>query len=39
VTPAEAINAGATHIAMRRPITGDKNPKAAAERALKEIEA
>jgi orotidine-5'-phosphate decarboxylase len=38
VTPAEAIRAGATHIVMGRPIAGDKNPKAAAERALREIE-
>jgi orotidine-5'-phosphate decarboxylase len=37
VTPAEAIRAGATHIVMGRPITADKNPKAAAERALKEL--
>ncbi len=37
VTPAEAIRAGATHIVMGRPITGDKNPKSAAERALEEI--
>ncbi len=38
VTPAEAIRAGATHIVMGRPITGDKNPKVAAERALREME-
>ncbi|HWR14585.1 MAG TPA: orotidine-5'-phosphate decarboxylase [Terriglobales bacterium] len=37
VTPGEAIKAGATHLVMGRPITGDKNPKAAAERALQEI--
>ena len=38
VTPAEAIRAGATHIVMGRPITGHKNPKEAAERALQEME-
>ena len=38
VTPAEAIRAGATHVVMGRPITGDKNPKVAAERALREME-
>ena len=39
VTPAEAIKAGATHVVMGRPITGDTNPKSAAERAVKEMEA
>jgi orotidine-5'-phosphate decarboxylase len=38
VTPAEAIRAGASHLVMGRPITGDKNPKEAAERALREME-
>lgn len=38
VTPADAFKAGATHIVVGRPITGDANPKAAAERILKEIE-
>jgi orotidine-5'-phosphate decarboxylase len=38
VTPAEALRAGATHIVMGRPIAGDKNPKVAAERALREME-
>lgn len=37
VTPAEAIRAGATHVVMGRPITADKNPRAAAERALREL--
>ena len=39
VTPSEAIKAGATHVVMGRPITGDTNPKAAAERAVGEMEA
>jgi orotidine-5'-phosphate decarboxylase len=38
VPPAEALRAGATHIVMGRPIAGDKNPKVAAERALREME-
>ena len=38
VTPAEALRAGATHIVMGRPIAEDKNPKVAAERALREME-
>ena len=38
VTPADAFKAGATHIVVGRPITGDANPKSAAERILKEIE-
>jgi orotidine-5'-phosphate decarboxylase len=37
VTPNEAIRAGATHVVMGRPITANKNPKAAAERAVKEL--
>jgi orotidine-5'-phosphate decarboxylase len=37
VTPAEAIRAGATHVVMGRPITSEKNPKAAAQRALEEL--
>ena len=36
-TPAEAIHAGATHVVMGRPITGDKDPKKAAERAVEEL--
>lgn len=36
-TPAEAIRAGATHVVMGRPITGDKDPKKAAERAVEEL--
>jgi orotidine-5'-phosphate decarboxylase len=39
VTPAEAIEAGATHIVVGRPITGDPNPKAAARRILEEMDA
>jgi orotidine-5'-phosphate decarboxylase len=39
VTPAEAIEAGATHIVVGRPITGDPNPKAAAQRILEQIDA
>src|SRR3954451_2990981 len=38
VTPAEAIRAGATHLVMGRPITGDKSPAEAARRAVAEIE-
>jgi len=38
VTPADAFKAGATHIVVGRPITGDADPKAAAERILREIE-
>lgn len=37
VTPAEAFKAGATHIVVGRPITGDKNPAEAARRILDEI--
>src|SRR4051794_15402872 len=39
VTPAEAIEAGATHIVVGRPVTGDPNPKAAAQRILEQIDA
>jgi len=38
VTPADAFKAGATHIVVGRPVTGDKDPKAAADRILREIE-
>jgi orotidine-5'-phosphate decarboxylase len=38
VTPAEAFKAGATHIVVGRPITGDPNPAAAANRILQEME-
>jgi orotidine-5'-phosphate decarboxylase len=38
VTPAEALQAGATHIVVGRPITGDPNPKTAARRILEEME-
>ncbi len=39
VSPAEAFKAGATHIVVGRPITGDANPKAAAAKILDEISA
>ncbi len=38
VTPADAFKAGATHIVVGRPITGDPDPAAAAARILREIE-
>jgi orotidine-5'-phosphate decarboxylase len=38
VTPSAALEAGATHIVVGRPITGDGNPKAVANRILEEIE-
>jgi orotidine-5'-phosphate decarboxylase len=37
VTPAEAITAGASHIVVGRPITGAKDPRAAARAILQEI--
>jgi orotidine-5'-phosphate decarboxylase len=37
VTPGEAIRAGATHIVVGRPITGDPDPAAAAKRILEEL--
>jgi orotidine-5'-phosphate decarboxylase len=37
-TPKEAIEAGATHIVVGRPITRDANPRAAAERIVKELQ-
>jgi len=37
VTPAEAIRNGVTHIVIGRPITGDPNPAAAAQRILDEM--
>jgi orotidine-5'-phosphate decarboxylase len=39
VTPAEALHAGASHIVVGRPITGDPNPAAAAKRILEELAA
>jgi orotidine-5'-phosphate decarboxylase len=36
-TPAEAILAGASHIVVGRPITGAKDPRAAAEAILSEL--
>ncbi len=38
VTPAGAFKAGATHIVVGRPITGDEDPKRATEDILREIE-
>lgn len=38
MTPFEAIRAGADSLVVGRPITGDTDPAAAAERILKEIE-
>jgi orotidine-5'-phosphate decarboxylase len=37
VTPAEALEAGATHIVVGRPITDDPNPSQAARRILEEL--
>jgi orotidine-5'-phosphate decarboxylase len=37
VTPADAFKAGATHIVVGRPITGDPNPATAAKRILDSI--
>jgi orotidine-5'-phosphate decarboxylase len=37
VTPAEAMQNGATHIVVGRPITGDKNPAEAARRVIEEM--
>ena len=39
VTPADAIRAGASHIVVGRPITGDPSPAQAAKRILEEISA
>ncbi len=39
VTPAEALRAGATHIVVGRPITGARDPGAAARAIVEEIEA
>ncbi|MBP2232185.1 orotidine-5'-phosphate decarboxylase [Azospirillum agricola] len=38
MTPAEAVAAGADHLVIGRPITGDADPAAAARRILSEIE-
>lgn len=38
VTPADAIRAGATHIVVGRPITGDPKPAEAARRIQQELE-
>ena len=38
VTPAEAISAGATHIVVGRPITGARDPAAAAREILQQID-
>lgn len=37
MTPAEAVTAGADHLVIGRPITGDPDPRAAAERILGEM--
>ena len=37
VTPAEAVAAGASHIVVGRPVTGDPHPAAAAKAILKEL--
>lgn len=37
VTPADAIRAGASHIVVGRPITGDAHPAQAAQRILDEL--
>jgi orotidine-5'-phosphate decarboxylase len=37
-TPVDAIRAGATHLVVGRPITGDKDPATAARAVLAEIE-
>ena len=39
VTPADAIRAGASHIVVGRPVTGDPNPAQAARRILEELSA
>ena len=39
MTPAEALAAGADHLVIGRPITGDPDPRAAAERILEEMAA
>ncbi len=39
VTPAEAVRSGATHIVVGRPITGSKDPAAAARAIQQEINA
>ncbi|SMH56954.1 orotidine-5'-phosphate decarboxylase [Azospirillum agricola] len=38
MTPAEAVAAGADHLVIGRPITGDADPAAAARRIVSEIE-
>jgi len=37
MTPREAMDAGATHLVIGRPITGAPDPEAAARAILKEI--
>jgi orotidine-5'-phosphate decarboxylase len=37
VTPADALRAGATHVVVGRPITGDPKPSEAARRILQEL--
>lgn len=39
MTPAEAVRAGATHLVIGRPITGDSDPLGAVERVVEELQA
>jgi orotidine-5'-phosphate decarboxylase len=37
MTPADAIRAGADHLVIGRPVTGARDPRAAAEAVVEEI--